>query len=325
MTVSRLRLSRPGLSALTVGLAALAAGPVLAQAGPDASSQSATYVRDSNGFSRATVPPPAVRYVDVLPGSSFSPASTPDLLPASAATARTSPNRAAIPPSSGPPTSSEVIRTVGPRDRMAWVQTNQAVTYPDESHVDRLSVRQQGWLMLARGGPELDGNPAQTELVTENIDVRYTRAWNHTLARSEDGMELAIEPHAGVEIGSQGGAAVAGATLRLGRDLDDMVADGSETFGDRQRWYVFAAGSGRAVGYNWARSGDGSYARSGMSQDEGTFVGDATLGVAVRRGAVQGSVGVVYREVEIDGLRGINGMRTDVGEGVVGFQLSIKP
>lgn len=219
----------------------------------------------------------------------------------------------------------EVVRTVSVRDGVPWMQTTREVAYAGDNHVDRLSVRQEGWIVGSAGGPIPDDVLARQDLDRQNFDVSYTRAWRHTLARSDEGLELAIEPHAGVLVGQQGAGPVAGATLRLGPDLEGLVADGDEAFGDRQRWYVFAAGSGRAVGYNWARSGDGSYARSGLSQDSGTFMGDATVGVAVRRGPVQGSVGVVYREVEVEGLRGLNGIRTDVGEGLFGFQLSIKP
>ena len=117
----------------------------------------------------------------------------------------------------------------------------------------------------------------------------------------------------------------AGATLRIGRDLDRLVPEGEDAFGQRARWYVYAAGSGRAVGYNWARNRDGGYARSGVSHDSGAFLGDASLGVALRRGAVQSSIGLVYREIEAEGLRAGPGVDTDVSEGLIAFQLSIKP
>ena len=103
------------------------------------------------------------------------------------------------------------------------------------------------------------------------------------------------------------------------------MPEGEEAFGERARWYVYAAGSGRAVGYNWARNRDGDFARSGVSHDSGAFLGDASLGVALRRGAVHSSVGLVYREIETEGLRAGHGVDTDVSEGLIAFQLSIKP
>jgi hypothetical protein len=138
-------------------------------------------------------------------------------------------------------------------------------------------------------------------------------------------VEVALTPHAGVGVGDRGGRAEAGATLTIGGDIDGMVPEGSEAFGDRARWYLYAAGSGTAVGYNFARNRDGEYARSGVSRDSGSFLGDASIGVALRRGHMQGSFGLVYREVEAEGLRGGEGFDRDVSEGLVAFQLSIKP
>jgi hypothetical protein len=54
-------------------------------------------------------------------------------------------------------------------------------------------------------------------------------------------------------------------------------------------------------------------------------MGDASIGVAMRRGAIQSSIGLVYREIETEGLRAGHGVDTDVSEGLIAFQLSIKP
>ncbi|MNT32845.1 hypothetical protein D3C72_1687460 [compost metagenome] len=62
-----------------------------------------------------------------------------------------------------------------------------------------------------------------------------------------------------------------------------------------------------------------------MSHDTGAFLGDASVGVAYRRGAVQSSFGVAYREIEANGIRAYNGINTDVSEGLVAFQLTIRP
>ena len=80
------------------------------------------------------------------------------------------------------------------------------------------------------------------------------------------------------------------------------------------------------MGYNFARTRDGDYARSGYTQDKGSFLGDASIGVAYRKGDMQTSFGVVYREIDAGkGLRGMNGLDTDVSEGLLAFQLSIRP
>lgn len=190
-----------------------------------------------------------------------------------------------------------------------------------EGFTDRLSFVAEGRLRRADGSP-LPVTPLdRSELDPERYDLRYVRGWPVATAYTENGLEVSLTPHAGVGVGSDGGSAEAGATVRIG---SAQVRDG-QTFGDRARWYVYAAGSGRAVGYNFARTRDGDYARSGYSHDSGAFLGDASLGVAYRRGDLQGSFGLVYREIEAEGLRSGRGLDNDVTEGLVAFQLSIKP
>lgn len=190
-----------------------------------------------------------------------------------------------------------------------------------DGFTDRLSLVTGGRLRRADGSP-LPVTPLdRAELDLERYDVRFVRGWPVATAYTENGLEVSLTPHAGVAVGSDGGSAEAGATVRIG---SAEVRDGA-AFGERARWYVYAAGSGRAVGYNFARTRDGDYARSGYSHDSGSFLGDASLGVAYRRGDLQGSFGLVYREIEAEGLRSGRGLDNDVTEGLVAFQLSIKP
>lgn len=206
-----------------------------------------------------------------------------------------------------------------------WAATTRDVWIPGDGHADRMTLRTGGSLRRADGAPVPPGPQDAVAYDAETYDLSYVRGWPSTVGYTDSGLEVSFTPHAGVEVGSSGGAAVAGATVRIGPDLERMVPDGQDAFGDRSRWYVYAAGSGRAVGYNFARTRDGDYARSGMSHDSGAFLGDAQLGVAIRRGPMQSSFGLIYREIEPGGLRGIDGVDTDVSEGMVAFQLSIKP
>lgn len=203
--------------------------------------------------------------------------------------------------------------------------TTRDVWHDGEGFSDRLRLRQRGELRRADGSP-LPVTPLdRAAFEADGYDLTYTRGWQAARAYTASGLEVTLTPHAGVGVGDRGGRAEAGATLTIGRDIDGMVPEGSEAFGDRARWYLYAAGSGTAVGYNFARNRDGEYARSGVSRDSGSFLGDASIGVAMRRGHVQGSFGLVYREVEAEGLRGGEGFDRDVSEGLVAFQLSIKP
>lgn len=212
------------------------------------------------------------------------------------------------------------------RDRASpWVASNRDVWFENSAFDDRLRLRTEGPVRRVDGSPLPPGplDPAAYE--AEHYDLTYTRGWTEILGRTASGLDVALTPHVGVGVGSRGGTTEAGATLRIGPDLDQLVPEGEEAFGQRPRWYLYAAGSGRAVGYNWARNRDGEFARSGVSHDAGSFMGDASLGVAMRRGAVQSSIGLVYREIGVEGLRVGQGIDTDVSEGVIAFQLSIKP
>lgn len=189
---------------------------------------------------------------------------------------------------------------------------------------DRVSLSTRGQLRRADGAPLPATLLDEAEFNPTDYDVRYVRGWSGPRTRTASGLEVSLTPHAGLGVGSRGGSAEAGATLRIGSGLKKLMPDGEEVFGERSRWFVYAAGSGRAVGYNFARTRDGDYARSGYSRDEGAFLGDASIGVAYRRGAMQGSLGVVYREIETEGVNFGPDVDTDVDEGLIAFQFSIK-
>lgn len=213
-----------------------------------------------------------------------------------------------------------------PSDRATpWAASNRDVWFDNTAYSDRLRLRTEGRIRREDGNPLPPGPLDAAAYESEHYDLTYVRGWTETLGQTESGLDVTLTPHIGVGVGSRGGSTEAGATLRIGPDLDRVVPEGSEAFGERQRWYIYAAGSGRAVGYNFARTRDGDYARSGVSHDSGNFMGDASIGVAIRRGPVQSSVGLVYREISVDGLRTGHGVDNDVSEGLIAFQLSIKP
>ncbi len=225
----------------------------------------------------------------------------------------------------GPPL--EFANRFAPDDGSGLVATQRRdVWIEGDGFADRLTLETAGRLRRADGSP-LPVTPADRAALDSDVyDLRYVRGFRGAHGRTASGLEVSLTPHAGIGVGSEGGSAEAGATLKIGEGLDRLAPDGRERFGDRPRWYLYAAGSGRAVGYNFARTRDGDYARSGYSHDAGSFLGDASVGLAYRRGDVQSSIGVVYREIDAGkGLRGMSGLDTDVDEGLIAFQLSIKP
>ncbi|MFA4891835.1 lipid A-modifier LpxR family protein [Brevundimonas sp.] len=206
-----------------------------------------------------------------------------------------------------------------------WAASNRDVWFESAGFDDRLRLRTEGSVRRLDGSPLPPGPLDPATFDAEHYDLTYTRGWTGTLGQTASGLDVTLTPHVGVGVGSRGGTTEAGATLRIGRGIERLVPDGGDAFGERPRWYLYAAGSGRAVGYNFARNRDGDFARSGVSQDSGNFLGDASVGVAMRRGPVHSSLSVVYREIETEGLRAGHGVDTDVSEGVIAFQLSIKP
>lgn len=212
------------------------------------------------------------------------------------------------------------------RDRSSqWAASSRDVWFENAGYDDRLRLRAEGSVRRLDGSPLPPGPLDPATFDAEHYDLTYTRGWTETLGQTPSGLDVTLTPHVGVGVGTRGGTTEAGATLRIGRGIEKLVPDGGDAFGERPRWYLYAAGSGRAVGYNFARTRDGDFARSGYSQDSGNFLGDASVGVAMRRGPVHTSVSVAYREIETEGLRAGHGVDTDVSEGVIAFQLSIKP
>ncbi len=207
-------------------------------------------------------------------------------------------------------------------ERFSAVRTNSVWRETSMGAIERIRVIEAGQLR-GRGGAPLPLSPMDRGAFDPDYyEISYTRGWPGAAAPLGDNLQIEVTPHAGLTMSTHGGAAEAGATIRIGENL---VRNGQEAFGDRGRWYLFAAGSGRAVGYNWARTADGDFARSGFTHDAGSFMGDAQIGVAWRRGDIQTSIGYVYREHEADEVRIARGLEREVAEGVLAFQLSIKP
>jgi len=202
--------------------------------------------------------------------------------------------------------------------------TTRDVWHEADGYSDRLRLRARGELRRADGSPVPPTPMDQAMFDAEGYEVSYTRGWTTARGYTASGLEVTLTPHVGIGAGDRGGTAEAGATLRIGSTADRILPEGSAAFGERARWYIYAAGSGTAVGYNFARTRDGEYQRSGVSRDSGSFLGDASVGVALRKGDMQGSFGLVYREIEAEGMTG-HGIDNDVSEGLVAFQLSIKP
>jgi hypothetical protein len=192
-------------------------------------------------------------------------------------------------------------------------------------------------LRLSIASPSLIPGLGPRDLQAERFspdafDVTVTRGWPRAVAFSAGKFGVDVSPHAGLGVGNTGGSAEAGAVLRVGvgQNLEDRVADAlgaggvkdGKTFGNRERWYLFAAASGRAVGMNMLRQ-DGDWSRAGWSQDTtSSLVGDAQVGVGWRKGAMQTSFGYIHRSIKMK--EAVMGLDTK-DDSVVAFSFSLKP
>ena len=172
--------------------------------------------------------------------------------------------------------------------------------------------------------------PADLRIEPRSYEVAVTRDWPGAVSLTGRIFDLDLTPHAGLGMTSQGGSAEAGATLTVAQGGDDLlggrlarlgVQDGA-AFGDKGRWYLFAAASGRAVGLNFLKDQGAGWDRSWSSDAASTLVSDAQLGVGWRRGSVQTSLGYLHREVKGDHMLWGQEAKDD---SLVAFSLSIKP
>lgn len=164
----------------------------------------------------------------------------------------------------------------------------------------------------------------------DRFDVTVIRSWPKAVSFDDGALAFDIAPHAGFGVSNFGTQAEGGATLTVSKSrgeraleqLRDLGVKDGTSFGDRGRWYLFAAASGRAVGMNMLR-GENGWDRAGWSTDaSGALVGDAQVGVGFRKGDVQSSFGVIHREVK--GRHMVFGQQTR-DDTVAAFTFSLRP
>lgn len=185
---------------------------------------------------------------------------------------------------------------------------------------------------VARGGetrPLSMVRPDEDTFEDRDVDVTVTRGWPAALKLTSGKYALDVTPHAGFGFGGAGGTAEAGATVRFGKkSMEDRVVSSlgvgdGRAFGNRGRWYVFAAASGQAVGLNMLRSQDGDWSRAGFTADNNSkLIGDGQAGLAWRKGAMQASFGYVHRKIKAKDQ--IMGMASQKDE-MVAMTFSLKP
>jgi hypothetical protein len=161
-------------------------------------------------------------------------------------------------------------------------------------------------------------------------EISVVHDWPSAVAFRTRKFGVDVSPHAAVGMTQYGGLAEAGARVEVSQRKDDAAKKGlgmigvgdGKLFGEKGRWYLFAAASGRAVGLNMLHS-EAGWDRAGWTTDaSSTLVGDAQVGVGWRKGPMQTSFGVLHREVKGEHLYWGTANKPDT---VAGFTFTIRP
>jgi hypothetical protein len=78
-------------------------------------------------------------------------------------------------------------------------------------------------------------------------------------------------------------------------------SDTRSTYGNKGRWYLYAATSNDALGFNMLQGMHGEVRRAGFSNERVAAIGDRQAGLAWRKGSMQASLGYVERELSTFG------------------------
>jgi len=214
---------------------------------------------------------------------------------------------------------------------LAMWSSGQATLGANAAGVDSVRIS-LGGVARAPGGVISARPDSLFDPEAEAFDVRYIHGWPSALKWSAAGYTLDVSPHAGLGVSNVGGTAEAGAMVRFGSDLGSSVARklglhevSGATYGDRGRWYLFAAASGQAVGLNMTPGAPGLPRNSWSTESTSAMISDAQAGVGWRRGAMQASFGYVHREIKGQTVDPTSGLPNKISDSMVAFSLSIHP
>ncbi len=208
-----------------------------------------------------------------------------------------------------------------------WQSGEVRLSHREDGPVDSLRINLGGVLRTPGGVPL---NLERASAKNDRFDVTLVRSWPRAVSFDDGALAFDIAPHAGFGVSNFGTSAEGGATLTVSKSrgeraleqLRDLGVKDGASFGDRGRWYLFAAASGRAVGLNMLH-GESGWDRAGWSTDtSGALVGDAQVGVGWRKGDLQSSFGVIHREVK--GRHMVFGQQTR-DDTVAAFTFSLRP
>jgi hypothetical protein len=161
-------------------------------------------------------------------------------------------------------------------------------------------------------------------------NVSYTRGWPSAVMLRAGQFGMDVSPHAGFGVSNDGNSAEAGAMVRF-TSLKDAIANrlqamgvkNGSAYGDKGRWYLFAAVQGKAVGLNMQQDAAGLH-RAGWSTDSSSaLIGDGQIGVGWRKGSMEASFGYVHREIKVQNAP--TGASDGLSDSLAAFSISFRP
>jgi hypothetical protein len=163
------------------------------------------------------------------------------------------------------------------------------------------------------------------------VDVTFTRGWPSAVLLRAGDLGMSVSPHAGFGMDSMGGnRAEAGAMVRfssaqtaINDKLSAMGVKNGATYGDRGRWYLFAAVQGQSVGLNMLPGGGGLHQAGWSTDASSAMVGDGQIGVGWRKGGMEASVGYVHRDIKLQNAP--LGASDSFQDSVAAFSLTFHP
>jgi hypothetical protein len=139
------------------------------------------------------------------------------------------------------------------------------------------------------------------------VAMSFTRGWPSAMMMTAGDLGFSVTPHAGFGMDTDGARRTeAGAMVRLSSvqtavedRLSAMGVKNGSTYGDRGRWYVFAAVKGQSVGLNMMGAGGGLHQAGWSTDASSALVGDGQFGVGWRKGGMEASLGYVHRDIKL--------------------------
>jgi hypothetical protein len=141
-------------------------------------------------------------------------------------------------------------------------------------------------------------NPAETEL--EGEERRYEFSITAPSRVTGLGVDLGLAPRASFSTDTEGrlSSAGAGAEVRIGQGLENLIDRWEPPTWDAPAWYFFAASDGQALAWSPEQAAGVPGARGdGLRWQDRVEVGDFQAGLSVEAGGMQASLAYVQRNI----------------------------